>query len=101
VYVKRRSLGARFTNTNTAVSVVPPEDVFCEPERARLLTFCRAMRLDLVELDVLRDRGDGRIYVVDANRPAWGPPRPMRTADAVRAYAAAFAWLVGQAARSP
>jgi hypothetical protein len=104
VYVKRRSLGARFSNTNLAVSVVAPGEVFSEPERARLLAFCRAMRLDLVELDVLRDRGDGRVYVVDANRPAWGPPRPMRTADAVRAvraYAAAFARLAGQAGRSP
>ena len=36
-------------------------------EQAKLLQFCRAIGLDYGELDVLRDNGDGRIYVVDAN----------------------------------
>jgi hypothetical protein len=32
------------------------------------------MDLDYGELDLLRDRGDGRIYVVDVNSTPWGPP---------------------------
>jgi hypothetical protein len=101
VYLKRRPLGARFSNTNSAVALAAPEDVLLDGELGRLGVFCRAMGLDLGELDVLRDRGSGRVYVVDANRPAWGPPRPLRTADAVRAvraYAAAFARLAARAA---
>ena len=49
-----------------------------------------------IQLTVLRDTGDGRIYVVDVNPSAWGPPRPLPTVDAVRAvraYAAALARL--------
>jgi hypothetical protein len=96
VYLKYRPLSTRFSNTNSAVALAEPEDVLLDGELERLAAFCRGMGLDLGELDVLRDRGSGRVYVVDANRPAWGPPGPMRVADAVRAvraYAAAFARL--------
>jgi hypothetical protein len=49
------------------------------------LRLCREMRLDFGELDVLRDRHDGRIYVVDVNRTPWGPPRTLGTRGALRA----------------
>jgi glutathione synthase/RimK-type ligase-like ATP-grasp enzyme len=96
VYLKRRPLRDRFSNTNLRVGLADAGEVFSAAERERLLAFCRAMGLDLGEIDVLRDAGDGRIYVVDVNRTAWGPPRSMRTADAVRAvraYAAALSRL--------
>jgi hypothetical protein len=98
VYRKYRPLHDRFSNANATVRVACPDDVLSPAERERLGTFARAMGLELGgELDVLRDAGDGRIYVVDVNWTSWGPPRPMRTAEAVgavRAYAAALARLV-------
>jgi len=100
VYLKRRPVGARFANHNIAVSVVPTDEALSAEERDRIGAFCRAMGLDVGELDVLRDAGDGRIYVVDVNRTPWGPPRPGRVADAVRAvraYAAALARLAERA----
>jgi hypothetical protein len=101
VYRKYRPLHARFSNTNTAVEVADPAEVFSADERAKLARFCAAMGLDLgVEIDVLRDARVRRVYVVDANRTSWSPPRPIRTADAVRAvrsYAAALVWLASRA----
>jgi hypothetical protein len=104
VYLKRRPLGARFGNSNSAVALAEPGDVLLDGELERLGAFCRAMGLDLGELDVLRDRGSGRVYVVDANPTAWGPPRPLRTGAAVRAvraYAAALARLAAGRAGAP
>lgn len=43
-------------------------------EQTRIARFAAAMRLDFKGLDVLRDRGDGRIYIVDANKTDTGPP---------------------------
>ena len=101
VYRKYRPLRDRFSNANTAVVIAEPADVFSEAERAKLVALARAMGLELGgELDVLRDARDGRIYVVDANWTSWGPPRPMRTSDAVRAvrtYAEALARLAARA----
>jgi hypothetical protein len=103
VYRKYRPLRDRFSNANTAVGIAEPADVFSEVERAKLVALARAMGLELGgELDVLRDARDGRIYVVDANWTSWGPPRPVRTGDAVRAvraYAAALARLAARADR--
>ncbi len=43
-------------------------------EISNLLQFCQLMGMDYGELDVLRDRQDGRIYVVDANSTPLPPP---------------------------
>jgi hypothetical protein len=96
VYMKYRPLSSRFSNTNTAVTIAEAEQVFSASEREGIRQFCQAMGLDLGELDVLRDAKDGRVYIVDVNRTAWGPPRPLRTADAaqaVRSYAGVLARL--------
>jgi len=51
-------------------------------EVERLLQFCEAIGLDYGELAVLRDNGDGRIYVVDVNNTPDGPPNDLPDADA-------------------
>lgn len=98
VYLKRRPLSDRFANANTNVAVAEPDAVFSREEQARLIAICRRLGLELgVELDVLRDAGDGRIYVVDANWTSWGPPAPIADAAAVwavRRYATALVRLV-------
>jgi hypothetical protein len=85
VYLKYRPLGDRFRNANSRVEVAPTGRVLSLGERERIRAFCRLIGLDLGELDVLRDAADGRIYVVDVNHMPFGPPRPMRPADASRA----------------
>jgi hypothetical protein len=85
VYRKRRPIEQRFLNRNLSVRLVALADVFSSAEVANIKRFCRAMRLDLGEIDILRDAGSGRIYIVDVNRMPFGPPRPIQHKDAVRA----------------
>ena len=85
VYVKRRPVADRFGHGPSRALLARPADVFDRAERDALLRLCREMRLDFGELDVLRDRRDGRIYVVDVNRTPWGPPRTLGTRGALRA----------------
>jgi len=100
VYLKRRPLGAdRFAKV-TATSWHEPAAVFSPQEQAELARFAAAMGLDYGELDVLRDRRSGDIYVVDvANTPA-GPPAslgPDQARAAVTRLAEAFAALASAA----
>lgn len=101
VYLKRRPLATRFSNANSAVTVAAAEALFSDVEQGQLLAFAQKMGMGLGgEIDVLRDAGSRRLYVVDANWTSWGPPRPMTLQDAVtavRAYAAALALLLDQA----
>lgn len=49
------------------------DDIFTLDEKTRLLAFTDRIGLDCRELDVLRNRSDDRIYVVDCNKTPWGP----------------------------
>lgn len=98
VFIKERSLDHRFTNDNTRVTLHRVEDIYSPAEIAALTRFANSLSLDWGGLDVLRDRADGRIYVVDANKTDMGPPTllPLREklratrwlADAFNAFAA-------------
>lgn len=48
-------------------TVVIPGSVFSHRELEQLSAFCTAIGLDFGELNVMRDREDGRIYIIDAN----------------------------------
>lgn len=73
VWVKRGAADARFLPPNLSVTTHAPEDIFSPGEIASIGRFCAAMRLDWGGLDILRDRVDGRIYVVDVNKTDAGP----------------------------
>ncbi len=76
VVIKRRPLAQRFDRTAGYAELTSAAAVFNAEEIALLLEFCRRMGLDFGDLDVLRDRGDGRIYVIDANPTPGGPGGP-------------------------
>ena len=42
-------------------------DVMTKTESNQIIDFCRRMRIDYAELDVLRDNSSGRLYIVDVN----------------------------------
>lgn len=66
---------------DTTLSIVrAPADLFSSAESAQLTNFARRIGLDYGELDVLRDRDSGLIYVVDANRTPSGPEPHERSA---------------------
>lgn len=73
-FIKRRPVGRRFTNANTEVLLEEPESYLTPEETASLVEFARQMGLEWGALDVLRDRADGRIYVVDVNKTNIDPP---------------------------
>ena len=58
-----------------------------------LALFCREIGLEWGGVDVLRDRNDGKLYIVDANKTDMGPPIALNLADkivATRMLARAF-----------
>jgi hypothetical protein len=74
VVIRRRFfLSGRFDKVSSA-ELVARERVLGGDEVEQLLAFSRHIGLDYGDLDVIRDRGDGRIYVVDANKTPGGPP---------------------------
>lgn len=47
--------------------IVKPKDVFNDAEIAKILGFCRKIKLDFGDLDILRNNDDGKIYIIDVN----------------------------------
>jgi hypothetical protein len=96
-YRKRRPIASRFRNENTSASLCELNTMLAGSEVQQILRFCEAMGLDYGELDVLRDRDDGRLYVVDVNNTPWGPPNhldrasvPVALQRLSQAFASAF-----------
>lgn len=75
VYVKRRLIADRFLVPNRSVTVVDTEAVLSRAEVELIEECARRIGLECGEIDVLRDRTNGRIYVIDINRTPSGPPR--------------------------
>ncbi|MEM8771825.1 MAG: hypothetical protein AAGD92_09285 [Pseudomonadota bacterium] len=100
VYLKRRGADVRFTNENSRVDLVDTDAMLSREEQDKIIQYARALRLDFGGIDVLRDRNDGRIYVVDANKTDMGPPSALKSQDklrAMRGLADAFADMVDDA----
>jgi hypothetical protein len=103
VYLKRRTRDRRFSNDNHRVDLAPVDAMLSKAEQAQIAAFAQAMALDFGGLDVLRDREDGRIYIVDANKTDMGPPTALSAQEklkAMRGLARAFAELVDERLRA-
>ena len=75
VYRKRKSGEVRYTNETVEVDLAAsPKTVLSEEEMVQIASISTKMRADFAELDILRDRQDGRIYCVDLNPTPYGPP---------------------------
>lgn len=84
VYLKYRLIENRMVDrAHTAYKAVIAETstVLSAEEQKNICGFARQMGLDYCEVDVLRDRQDGRIYIVDANNTPSGPPSPISMDD--------------------
>jgi hypothetical protein len=81
VFIKYKTMETRFGvfrkwhHKLKNVEVHKPEDLLSHEEILKLITFCRQSGLDYGEIDVLRDRDDGLIYIVDVNNTPTGPPK--------------------------
>jgi len=87
VYLKYREIEGRFGNKNRSVTVAETDEVFSQAEQRLIFDFCPKVGFDLGELDVLRDRGDQKIYIIDANNIPYGPPNQISPKDAELALA--------------
>lgn len=92
-YLRYRPIASRFPNENNRVVRVAAATMLSADEVALVLRFARAIGLDVGEIDILRDRTDGRIYAVDVSKTPHSPGDYFLNArgfGAMRLAAAAF-----------
>lgn len=88
VYRKSLDLDKRFKgDAGAAVPASIAETSGClSPDEVELfMGMCRKLGADMGEADVIRDNDTGRIYVVDVNKTAHGPPKVIGFANRYRA----------------
>lgn len=94
LYANFRKLELKFSNRPfRAELVLDINTMLSQKEQDDLIRFSKALGLDFGELDVLRDNGDGKIYVVDANNTPQGPPVHLPTEEkkiALKSYIVSF-----------
>jgi len=59
--------------------------ILSQVEVKNIIHFCQKIGLEYGELDVLRDKNDGQIYIIDVNNTPSGPPRHLPLRDHWRA----------------
>ncbi len=100
VAVRLKLIADRFRSQWDEVYLRETDEIFPAAEQENITRFCERSGLDWGELDILRDRDDGRIYIVDVNNTPWGPPSALPESArraVVRRLAEVFArtWLEG------
>ncbi len=79
VYLKYKPVDKRFGSFLTGhhaikeTSIKEPDEVFSNKELQQVKAFTKAIGMDYGELDILRDRDDGKIYIIDVNNTPTGP----------------------------
>ncbi len=68
VYHKHKNPDERFGTHYLQVDVKSADQVFSGEEIRKTQAFCAEIGLDFGAVDILRDRHDGRIYIVDVNK---------------------------------
>ncbi|MFA9220315.1 MAG: hypothetical protein ACEQSL_03920, partial [Sediminibacterium sp.] len=85
VYLKFKTEKYRFTNKAHRATLHKPEDIFSEEEISQIEKYALVMKVDFCELDVLRHKGNQKIYIIDVNKTPYGPPDPLNKEDKARA----------------
>ena len=83
VWHKYKPAGESFAIHSHRTRLRDPADVFSVEELALIRQFNIRMGLDWGGLDILRDRHNGRIYVVDVNKTDLGPVISLSWADKI------------------
>lgn len=88
VYLKHRPINQRLVDrkhSNKKVAMTDVDNVLSQLDINNILSFCQNMGLDYGEVDVLRNKEDGKIYIVDVNNNPAGPPEPISKIDSNKA----------------
>jgi hypothetical protein len=84
VYLKYRPLATRLvdrSHSNQKAIIAEVNDVLTQAEINKIIEFSNNMRMEYGEIDVLRDKNEGKIYIVDVNNNPAGPPEPISEND--------------------
>ncbi len=84
VWHKYKPAGESFAIHSRRTRLRDPAEVYSAEELALIRRFNARMGLDWGGLDILRDRHDGRIYVVDVNKTDLGPVISLSWGDKIR-----------------
>ena len=84
VWIKVKPPGRRFAIQNRRATLHEPAEVFSPVELALIRDFNARMGADWGGLDILRDRDDGRLYIVDVNKTDLGPLIALSWIDKIR-----------------
>lgn len=74
VYKKFKKKEVRFTNQVSYSELHETQAHFSEAEINQMIRFAQSMGASFCELDVLRNKNDERIYIIDVNKTPYGPP---------------------------
>jgi len=74
IYLKLKKIKDRFSNDLYKSEIAGSNEYLTQEEIKRISEFCSRIGLDYGELDILRNKDDGKIYIVDVNYTPWGPP---------------------------
>jgi len=81
LYCKFKTHEVRFTNEVHHARLHRSAEFLSEEEERLIIKFCLEMGAEFCELDVLRHKADGRIYVIDLNKTPFGPPAGLSDLD--------------------
>ncbi len=84
-YLNYRLKGKRFSNKKYKALLVKTLDVLSEDEIEKIILFCKKLGVDYCEMDALRDRDNGKLYIIDVNTTAFGPANGLWFEDKVKA----------------
>jgi hypothetical protein len=93
IYLKYKKLVDRFTNDLYKSEIASVNEYLTMDEVKNISEFCLRLGLDYGELDVLRNKDDRKIYIVDVNYTPWGPPAKLTEVEdrmAVKRMSEAF-----------
>lgn len=88
VYRIRRPANDRFKSYGKNTIMATTNDVLNAKEQEELLAIARKIHLDFGEMDVLRDKTDSHIYVVDINKTTISPPADLSYQEIIKALRA-------------
>jgi hypothetical protein len=72
VKVRLKKSKNRFTAPSGNYRLTDPSNVFSSQELRKINAMAKYMNLDYGECDVLRDKNDGRLFVIDVNKTPYG-----------------------------
>ena len=97
VYLKFKTKKNRFTNKAHRATLHTPEELFSTEEIEQIEKYAEAMKVEFCEFDILRHKGNQKIYIIDVNKTPYGPPEPLNKRDqtiALKKLSDAFMQLI-------